>query len=254
MPWRLYGDSEPEVIVCGHSHAYAFMRGAQHAPPSARFRRAVAYTSPVTAGAPTGDDYWDFVAQQRPASAFAVVWNGNQHNVDFLFEQTPPVHILRPTGTSDDPPADALWVSRSTLHAHFRPTIDDLRRVVDRLAATARVVIVGTPAPKPSLHVTAHVSGDAQFAAVIAASPPDRRPVVAREQLRLGLWEITQEMLRECAAAAAVEYLPAPDWSFDDSGLLRPELSASDSTHANLEYGSQVWDDLEQLIERRTAA
>lgn len=252
--WALYGAPDSEVIVAGHSHAKALMRGAQHPPEAAQRRRAVAYSSPVTAGAPTGDDYWRFVAGHRSAEAIAVVWNGNQHNVDFLFEQSPPLHVLRAGLGGGEAPRDAVWVPRSMMRAHFRPTVDELAAVLERLRGSARVVVLGTPAPKPSVHVRGAVAGDAHFASILAASPADRQPEVAREELRLALWEITQEMLRECAADAGVEYLPSPAVSIDASGLLLPAFSAPDSTHANLDYGDLVWNDLERYLDRSAAA
>lgn len=252
--WELYGDTDPEVLICGHSHAYAYMRGAQHPPDSARFRRAVAYSSPVTAGAPSGDDYWEFVAGHDSTEVFALVWNGNQHNVDFLFEHSPPLHVLRPSMGQDEAPADAVWIPRSMIRAHFKPTIDELTRVLRRLSPVGNVVVMGTPPPKSSSHVRSHLSSEAHFAAVLAASPPDQQPVVAREQLRVALWEIIQQMLRECAADAGVDYLPTPPSVMDADGLLEPKFSAADSTHANFEYGDELWSEIERFMTSREAA
>lgn len=252
--WALYGAQDAEVVVAGHSHAYALMRGALHPPASAGRRRAVAYSAPVTAGAPAGDDYWRFVAECGTAEVIAVVWNGNQHNVDFLFEQSPPLHVLRAGHGHGDAPSDAVWVPRSMMAAHFRPTVDELAAVLDRLRASARVVVVGTPAPKPSAHVRGSIASDPHFASILAASPADRQPEVARDELRLALWEITQEMLRECAASAGVEHLPIPAASIDESGLLLPAFSAPDSTHANPDYGDLVWIELERHLAGSAAA
>jgi hypothetical protein len=241
--WFLYGVSNPEVLVCGHSHAYSMVRGAEMSiRDGAAVGRAVAYSSASNNGAAQGDDYWKFVQEKSSAGCFAVVWNGNQHNIDFLFEQVPPLDIVPPHGVYANPPADAKTVVRRAVESYFEPSMSELTIRLRELTRIARVIVVGTPAPKSTDHVLRALKNDPYFAAL----PPrdSNSPGVAREPLRVALWMIIQDMLRVSAESAGATFLPSPEDSVDSSGLLKEEFSSADATHANSEYGDLVWRDL----------
>ncbi len=250
--WALHGADQPQVIVAGHSHAFAFVRGALHPPATARCLRAVAYSDPLDAGTPIGDDYWSFVADAAVGRTVVILWNGNQHTVDFLFERTPPLHVVAAEEEyrgNDPVPDDAVWASRASLRAHFAPTMTELDAVLERLRDRASAVIVaGTPAPKSMADVMSGLESDAFATALRAAAADSQVPRVARTGLRIALWQIVQDLLAESAVRSGADFLPSPPTARGADGTMLSTYSAPDVSHANPEYGDLVWVDIESRV------
>lgn len=250
--WALHGAEQPQIIVAGHSHAFAFVRGALHPPATARCLRAVAYSNPLDAGTPIGDDYWSFVVDAAVGRTVVILWNGNQHTVDFLFERTPPLHVVafdEGYAGKESVPDDAVWASRAALRAHFAPSMNELDAILERLRdRAAAVVVAGTPAPKSTADVMSGLESDGFATALRAAATDGHAPRVARTGLRLTLWQIVQDLLAESAARGGAAFLPIPSATRAAEGTMLSAYSAPDVSHANPEYGDLVWVDIESHV------
>jgi hypothetical protein len=194
-------------------------------------------------------EYWDFVVDSAPGRVVAVVWNGNQHNADFLIESRPPVRVATEQSDGTDTAA-VTWVPQELLRARWRPTNDDLEQVLRRLVPVARqVLVVGTPPPKPDAFVSGVLHSEPHFVTVARELGLDPRDApVTPGPTRLALWSVVQDMLADSAAATGATFVPVPDAAVDEDGYLREVLATSDATHANTAYAHLVWQAIADAI------
>jgi len=66
--------------------------------------------------------------------------------------------------------------------------------------------------------------------------------------LRLKLWELTQDLLRDAVEGAGGVYVPCPPEARDDRGLLRREFWNEDITHANKAFGNLMLDQMARML------
>ena len=71
---------------------------------------------------------------------------------------------------------------------------------------------------------------------------------VAPACLRLKLWFLLQQMMRETAERLAIEFWPVSASAMTEEGYLRPEYWAPDATHANGAYGALMLDEYEKRL------
>jgi hypothetical protein len=58
--------------------------------------------------------------------------------------------------------------------------------------------------------------------------------------VRLKLWHVLQEMMKETANSVGWSYVPVAPEAFDPNGFLKLELAAVGVTHANIIYGGMM--------------
>ena len=246
-PLGWIGDIDPEFLVVGHSHVGCVIESLEQGlNPDLK----VAATRPPNVGlASLSEAYWKMVIESAPGRTVAIVWQGNEHNAQFLLEAQR-FKVWDPHGNPTR--LDELagpWVPRTLVKDLFAAKFDGLAELVQVLQLSARVVIVGTPPPKPEPQVRAGLSREEFFSQQAAELglqvewDPYTVPV-APESIRVALWRILQEMADDIAVALGVEFLAAPNVAMSPEGLLLPEYCAADCTHANTLYGVRVLESL----------
>lgn len=233
---------EPDVLAAGHSHVACLFQALDRVPTRWGLRPAVAYSADPATGAPGDEEYWDMVVREGRGRTVVLVWNGNQHNAAFLIQPDPAFRVddRRLTDAYDGP---GRWLPRRLLEDFFRPTMDECDALLRRLVPVSRVVLLGTPPPKPLAYITAVLPSEPFFHDIARARGLELTELtVSSDQLRLALWHIVQDMLRDSANRGGAEWVPVPSRLIDSQGLLPEEYRVADATHANDAYGAAMWE------------
>jgi hypothetical protein len=201
------------------------------------------------------DDYWGFLADAGAGRTIALVWDGNQHNGTFLVQPDPPFRVYRSTADPGPPQEEpGTWVPREMVSSYWAPSFAALGQVLDRLVQRSRVLVIGTPPPKPGGYIKPKFEGKLDWDPWVADIASTRGLAsselpVSSEPLRLALWSIIQDGMREEARRSGSTFVPVPDSAFGSAGLLAAVYSAGDLTHANSEYGGLMWAQIEAVLQ-----
>lgn len=237
----LAGDGSPNVVAAGHSHRMALVTAAQGTLGDWGMRAAVlgsdhGYYQPPDA------NYWNVLDHVAREAAVVLVWGGNEHNTYFLFEPEEPFTVI---GESTPQTGDAVRViPREMVRALWQSIYDDLQVIVERLTPVTRVVVLGTPPPKPWQFVRKAVVDEVDLVqeARKRGLDPAAAPVTS-DSLRVALWGIVQEALEETAGKSGALFVPVSPDLMDEQGTLPLEYCAlDDATHANARYGKRMWE------------
>jgi hypothetical protein len=246
----MYGDDDPAIVAGGHSHAACLIFAHDAGLGPRELRAAIGFTTDM---GPVSEDYWDRLGDAGAGRTIAVVWEGNQHNIAFLLEPDPPFRVFSATGDRQEQGEPGTWVPREMLRSYWEESLGALRSVLDRLVARSDVLVIGTPPPKPDAHVKAQLEGK------LESDPWMREVAAARGQasseltvspgaLRLALWSVIQDGMREEARRSGATFVPVPEAARDPAGFLADAYSAVDLTHANAEYGGLMWAQIEAAV------
>lgn len=210
---------------------------------------AVAYNADVMTGPPLEDDYWDYVCSLPEEVTIAVVWNGNQHHASFLVSSSPQIAIW--TDEFAAAADDVVLVPRAMFRELWEPTLQPLISALERVVARHSVIVLGTPPPKPDELCRANIGIERWFQPLAdeLAINLDSLPITP-QRTRLALWQLLQDRLLEIANQYDVPFLGIPNETVDGSGMLLPQYSASDATHANDLYGLAVWHRVKNYADR----
>ena len=253
--WTFYGDTDAQVVVCGHSHAASILQ-ANLRPDSSLDnypKVAVCYTSNWVDGPPGDQEYWEFAAKMSSGKHLVIVWNGNQHSENFIF-QTRPLFTLIGIKDEDENTEEAIPIPITLIKAYFEritPSFDDLSRLIPLMSDALSITLLSGPAPMPRAHIK-NVIGEDKFYSAIATElglEVDSLTLTS-DSLRLRLWEVVTEMLKKRAAEFGVSFLEAPKASRDNAGMLLQEFWG-DVTHANSSYGHLLIQELAYLSDRK---
>lgn len=248
--WALYGDADARVLVCGHSHAGSILFAKLHGyeSDSSQSEIAIVYTADLTQGAPGDTEYWDFVADLSHGKHVVVAWNGNQHNVDFMFQTDPKFTMLGVADQSYD--QETIPIPRTMIKSYFKSSFDELTRVIPSMSKAASITLMNGPAPKPTSHIQNCIMKEKYFTDIadsLGVVVDDL--VISSDSLRLGLWELISEMLESYAHSMDLRFLSTPKDSLDPYGLLLEKYWVSDTTHANEDYGLMQMERILKSIE-----
>ena len=235
-----------KAVIAGHSHSAAISR-ALVAKASAGVQRqardsALQQGIGGLRGGPGTPGYWDMLRDLAQTRSIAVVWNGNQHTADFLLASDQPLDFL-PRGYPDPSvlPKTRL-VAEAVIREHFRPSVEPLRQLLAEMPAHDRLkrLLVGTPAPLfDNGEIRKRLSKEPLFGEKAAAMGLDISQVeITPPTVRRKLWFVIQAMMAEIAEEGGWQFVPVAPETMDERGYLRPDLSAGDVTHANIEFGS----------------
>lgn len=236
--WALYGDANAKIVVCGHSHAASILFAKIHGydRESSQVDISIIYTSDLSQGAPGDKEYWEFVADLSHGKHVVIAWNGNQHNVDFMFQTDPKFTIL---GVSDDSCGhESIPIPHTMIKRYFKPSFEELNEIIPLLSNAASITLMNGPAPKPISHIQNCIMREKYFTKIadsLGVVVGDL--VVSSDSLRLGLWKLISEMLESYAHSMGLHFLSTPIESLDTSGLLLGKYWVADTTHANEFYG-----------------
>jgi hypothetical protein len=243
--WRLYGDEDPQILAAGHSHARNLLTALDAGLGPAGVRCGVAFTTDREP--PTRDDYWDYVAERAAGRTLAIVWNGNQHNSAFMLRHRPPFRVYREGGIELGP-EEGPWLPRTMFREAWDSTFDGLRSLLQRVVPLADVYVVCTPPPNPEALVRGVLLEEPHFISLAEELGYDLNDLqITPEPVRVALWSVLAEMLEDVAVAGGATFVPVPDGVTSPDGLLLPEFSAGDVTHAGPAYGAKVWSQLVEL-------
>jgi len=249
--WTLYGDADAQIIICGHSHAASILEATKLPEMQASSAPAISvcYSSDWAAGPPGDKEYWDFVADLSYGKHVVIVWNGNQHNANFMFQTDPEFTVIGAVGDVDD--QKIALIPRSMIKEFFKPSFEELNEIIPSLSKAASTTIMNGPAPKPLSHIQKCILQEKYFTDIAKSLGVDIGDlVITSDSLRLELWKILAELLANKAKTLGANFFSAPLESQDAYGMLLPEYWTSDVTHANSQYGMLLMKDLWKLSGR----
>lgn len=246
--WALYGDTSAQIVVCGHSHVDAILKAAIIRESQAESESAISYCFGAYAetGPPQGDEYWDLVVNASRGKHVVIVWNGNQHNADFMFQTKPKFTVLGVTNDTYD--HEPIPISRSMVRQYFKPSFEELTEIIPSLSDAASIALLNGPAPKPLSYIKNFILQEKYFSdltKLIREGGEDL--VITSDSLRLELWNLLAELLASYAKTLGASFINAPEASRDALGLLLPEYWYPDVTHANSKYGMLIIEELVKL-------
>ena len=135
----------------------------------------------------------------------------------------------------------------------FQPSMSHLEIVLTRMLDTGgpRPIVLGTPPPKADNEairrgMQVHADFFTKLASDLGLDP--EKAQLAPACLRLKLWWLLQQMMRETAERLAVEFWPVSASAMTEEGYLRPEYWGEDATHANAAYGALMLDEYEKRL------
>jgi hypothetical protein len=246
--WALYGDASAEIIVCGHSHAASILEAIMLPEMQAGSEPeiAVCYSADWAAGPPGDKEYWDFVVELSRGKHVVIVWNGNQHNANFMFQTEPKFTILGVTENSYD--QEVVPIPRAMIKDFFKISFEELTEIIPSLSNATSITLMNGPAPKPLTHIQNCILQDRYFTDIAKSLGVEMDDlVITSDSLRLELWNILAGLMATSAETLGANFLSAPAASRDALGLLSPEYCASDVTHANSKYGMLLIEELGKL-------
>ena len=101
--YSIYGNTDSQIVVCGHSHVVSILEATINSKTilAGETKISLCYsTNWASWQLPGGHEYWDLVAKSGRRKNIVIVWQGNQHNADFMFQSEPAFTIA---GLEDDP-------------------------------------------------------------------------------------------------------------------------------------------------------
>jgi hypothetical protein len=246
--WALYGDANAQIVVCGHSHAESILQAIYLPGLQAGSAPAISvcYSADWAAGPPGDKEYWDFVVELSRGKHVVIIWNGNQHNADFMFQAEPKFTLVGDADDSYD--HKHIPIPRAMIKDFFKPSFEELTKIIPTLSSAASITLMNGPAPKPLSHIKNCILKEPYFTNIAKSLGVDVGDLaVTSDSLRLELWNVLVELLAKYAKTLGTNFISAPEVSRDAFGLLSPEYWAPDVTHANSKYGMLLIEELGKL-------
>lgn len=239
--WSLYGADDCEVVIAGHSHAAAVLEAKLRDKENTSLAKvSICYTSDLTGGPPGNEEYWNFVAEMAESKDLVIIWNGNQHNANFLFQTSPPFTLVNSDSgeRSAERSGEYRLISQSMMEAFFQPSLSELKPIVESITGAQSVWLLPGPAPKPHSHIVSRIANEDFFVGVansLGANISDL--TITSDSLRVQMWQILVDQLKQTAKDLGVNFIPVPEETIDENGLLLEVFWTPDVTHANSDYG-----------------
>ncbi len=236
-----------KIFIAGDSHVYAIKSALSDkgfVRPGFEFE-AVRVKADKGGGKVLGEaDMVDVEASAKAGSEYDAVvltLRGNQYNTMALMKHPRPFDVM--IEGFPDLPADAYdeLIPYATAFAYMS---DSLRRGYGKLISrvvvgrTKPVLCLSVPSPKDD---EAHILKGAE---TYFASAGISTIGVSPAPLRLKLWHLQTEVLRQYCGELGVPFLDNPPNSRTADGYLKREFYAKDATHANAAYGALVLDQI----------
>ena len=187
-----------------------------------------------------------------------IVWKGNQFNNRFMFMN--PSNALRVHDDEADPAQqpEGKWVPRSALRRGLEPGFRPLADWLEGLKPGSKVILMGTPPPKSEALIRMALHNSDAGKKILSSFDEVRGKLrmeiedlsalpIAPEALRLALWRLMQSEIARRAHQFDLQFLPIPARVCDERGLLLPEYSGEDLTHANARYGAVMIEEIQKM-------
>jgi hypothetical protein len=238
--WGWSGDANASVLVAGHSHREAYRKAIALGLTPAGGTAVLGSKGVVDADLrQPNDSYWR-AACAAPGRVLAVTWKGNQCNRHFLFssDERFRLHDCGDIGTV---------VPTSMVSAFWGSSFDGIDAVAP--ARAERVFLLGTPPPKPDEATRAGLPHSPFFVRAMAAAGASADTIrITPAAVRVGLWKILQDDLEQHAARIGVGFVPVPPIAQTADGLLKPEYSGGDISHANPAFAALMLREIEAAM------
>ena len=243
--------TRPEIVIAGHSHAMAIGLPVVARDAAVQLVSIGPGRWGLVGGWPRGTDYWDALEREAPKRAIILSWQGTEYLARFLVAPDPLFDFV-PKARPDTPLVPgATLVPESAVRALFSRSLADAASIVARLTPAASAVFL--PAPPPPKDdddlIRRRVLMEQGFRVrleQLGVSPETVR--FSPPLLRLKLWELTQDLLRDAVEGAGGVYVQCPPEARDDRGLLRREFWNEDITHANKAFGNLMLDQMARML------
>ena len=248
------------VLGIGNSHLTTFLGGMEtwvDAPlqivPVSLWDPALQPSWEVTSG---GVRYGDaFVAavqaaaDRYPSAPALCFWGSNAHFSTALLLDAPRLDFVLPDRPDLPPDPAATLMPFDLVAGHVASSIRNHVGLLELVRAAVTGPVYVPPPPPP-------VRDDRRFRSLLLSM--DDEPLVRRvgggriapASVRLKLWLLARDTMREMTTQAGAIFLPVPQEAVEPDGFLRLEY-ASDALHAAEAYGQLVGQSLaERLAER----
>jgi len=253
--WAIYGNTKSQILVSGHSHAASILDMTLRNDPDGTnpSSLSICYTADLTKGAPGGGiywgdkTYWQYVSEISKNKDLVIVWNGNQHVANFLFQTIPAFTFYGAEGS--ELTGEYLPIPRTMIKAFFEPFFEELTEIIPLMTDAASITLMNGPAPKPLSYIQTRVEHEPFFAEIANSLQVDIDSLeITSDQIRLELWKLISEMLETHAKALGTKFLSAPEKAVDSSGMLMEKYWNPDVSHANAEYGALLVEKLHDFF------
>ena len=227
-----------KAVIAGHSHSAAISRALVNASTGVqRQARDIALQHGIGGlrGGPGKPGYWDNLRELAQTRSVAVVWNGNQHNADFLLACDQPLDFLPRDYPDPSVLPKARLAAESVIREHFRPSLEPLRQLMTEMPAHhgLKRLLVGTPAPLfDSGEIRKRVARSLFIEKAAAMGINIGQVQITPPTVRRKLWFVIQTMMAEIAEKGGWQFVPVAAETMDERGYMRSDLSADDVTHA----------------------
>lgn len=244
--------SERLVLIAGHSHVYTFQFSSyagDRSPAVLPVPIAPPYVRGfATTAGPYERSYWEDLIDHAADADIIILWQGSQHLAEFLFQHPSPFDFVVATHPHLPIEAESRIVPESLVREYQCRFLIDLDWVLMRLAErpSGRTFVCETPPPK---------GDDAALRELMIGEPyfQDRARSIGLDLsqvqlspriLRLKLWIVIHELVKELANKHGAGYVEAPKAAIDPDGFLKPEFWERDVGHGNSRYGHLLLDNV----------
>ena len=229
-----------DILLGGHSHLNALAGDRHVEAPSLRSLENDPTVAILDGPWPRPDAYWQSFAAEASDRIVGLIWGGNEHNSAYFFQAACEFDF-----TSRYVPyllGRSQIITQRTVRQRFRNlTLKDLETTLKAVSAAGprKLGLIGTPPPKKdSEKLRAMLAREPHFLAwAEALKTPIETIGITDPFVRLKLWYLLQDMLRELATKFDFDFLATPPEAQDAEGFLKEEFWAPDITHANADYG-----------------
>ena len=245
--WMLHGNSNPKVVIAGHSHTFALLMAIKKNPKYEETFGIVAESKTEKMGKGTirDSEYWSYTARVSAGKPTLIFWNGNQHNIHFLLDENKPFQIFEIYQEFKAAPV----VPISQIRSLFNPTFDELRTNLSLFNRSSNIYLCGTPAPKSKEFIDTVIFKNEFFSEKAASLGISKSNIQATsDTLRIAMWKLTQQITQEIAFEFGCKFIPNPESTQDENGLLKNEFWTSDITHANESFGEIVLEEIIRVV------
>jgi hypothetical protein len=236
-PCRALGDIK--TLVAGQSNAHAIrvamVEGSAVALAKSLGLGGVYEQNPTPA-------YWDAIPVLCRSRNLALVLEGNGAFlvvtdgvlIDFIPRSYPAKTTI----------PGARIVPESLIRRFFQDSMDRISTALSKFPPTAGLkrLLIALPPPLADNDVIRRrwVSEPALVRRAKEMGVEIANLQITPGSVRLKLWYVCQEMMKETAESVGWPYVPVPPEAFDPNGFLKLELAAAGVTHANEIYGAMM--------------
>jgi hypothetical protein len=197
-------------------------------------------------GAAVDDSYWRHAAAGDRSVPLVVAWGGNGGGNEFLFESAPRFQLMTKGSSSAvlGVPVVPAEMAKARMWANMEPLSQALS-----VLSGHQLLVLGSPPPKASEWVKGSIDASARLIELGEHLGVDPRVVpIAPISVRVGAWELMQEVLRQRAEEAGGTFVPVPREAVDADGALRAEFCEEDVIHGNADYGALMLETVRRAL------